>query len=126
MNRLVLLGIIGSLLLQLGCGGTSSPPSPPGPNGDHDRTVLDAPPSPRRVMIPPANRSLRGTVVQVWVFVDERGRVVSDSTRLEPPTRDRDFNQRLIREAVEWVFRPALRGGNAVASWFDYRIEMRN
>jgi hypothetical protein len=59
----------------------------------------------------------------VWVFVDERGRVVSDSTRLEPPTSDRDFNQRLIHSAAEWTFRPALRGGNLVASWFPYTLE---
>jgi hypothetical protein len=76
------------------------------------------------MIIPPANRDLRGTEVQVWVFVDEVGRVVADSTRLEPPTRDRDFNRRLIREAAEWVFRPARQEGRAVASWFPYRISM--
>lgn len=82
------------------------------------------PPSPRGMIIPPTNRSLRGTEVQVWVFVDERGQVVSDSTRLDPPTRDNDFNRRLIREAAEWVFRPAMRQGTPVASWFPYRITM--
>ncbi|HUF74772.1 MAG TPA: hypothetical protein VMM35_00775 [Longimicrobiales bacterium] len=82
------------------------------------------PPSPRGMIIPPANRDLRGAEVQVWVFVDEVGRVVADSTRLEPPTRDRDFNRRLIREASEWVFRPARQEGRAVASWFPYKISM--
>ena len=82
------------------------------------------PASPRGMIIPPTNRSLRGTEVQVWVFVDERGRVVSDSTRLDPPTRDRGFNRRLIREAAEWVFRPAVQEGSPVASWFPYRISM--
>jgi hypothetical protein len=82
------------------------------------------PPTPRGMIIPPANRNLKGTTVEVWVFVDERGRVVSDSTRLNPPTRDRSFNQRLMREAAEWVFRPATRGGKAVASWFPYTISM--
>ena len=33
-----------------------------------------------------------------------------DSTRLNPPTSDKGFNQRLIREASEWVFRPATQG----------------
>jgi hypothetical protein len=82
------------------------------------------PPSPRGMIIPPANESLKGTTVEVWVFVDERGVVVPDSTRLNPPTRDRGFNQRLIREAAEWVFRPATQGGEPVASWFPYRISM--
>ena len=82
------------------------------------------PASPRGMIIPPANRNLRGTEVQVWVFVDETGRVVSDSTRLDPPTRDGDFNRRLIREASEWSFRPARQEGRAIASWFPYRISM--
>lgn len=82
------------------------------------------PATPRGMIIPPTNRSLRGTEVQVWVFVDERGRVVADSTRLDPPTRDRGFNRRLIEEASEWVFRPAVQEGRPVASWFPYRISM--
>jgi hypothetical protein len=82
------------------------------------------PASPRGMIIPPMNRDLRGTEIQVWVFVNERGRVVSDSTRLDPPTRDRGFNRRLIREAAEWVFRPAVLEGRPVASWFPYRISM--
>lgn len=82
------------------------------------------PASPRGMIIPPSNRDLRGTQVQVWVFVDENGSVVADSTRLDPPTKDGDFNRRLIREAAEWVFRPARQEGRPVASWFPYRISM--
>ena len=82
------------------------------------------PATPRGMIMPPTNGDLRGTEVQVWVFVDERGRVVADSTRLDPPTRDRGFNRRLIREASEWVFRPAVQEGRAVASWFPYKIAM--
>ena len=82
------------------------------------------PPTPRGMIIPPANDALRGTTVEVWVFVDEQGRGVPDSTRLNPPTKDRRFNQRLIREASEWVFRPAQQAGKAVASWFPYQISM--
>lgn len=82
------------------------------------------PATPRGMIIPPANKSLKGTTVEVWVFVDAQGQVVPDSTRLNPPTRDRGFNERLIREAAEWVFRPAVQGGAAVASWFPYRISM--
>ena len=82
------------------------------------------PPSPRGMIIPPANRSLRGQEVQVWVFVNELGRVVADSTQLRPPTSDRDFNSRLVREASEWIFEPAKKGGKAVGSWFPYTISM--
>jgi hypothetical protein len=82
------------------------------------------PASPRGMIIPPTNRDLRGTEVQVWVFVDAAGHVVADSTRLDPPTRDSAFNRRLIREAAEWIFRPAVQEGHPVASWFPYRISM--
>jgi hypothetical protein len=82
------------------------------------------PAQPRGMIIPPTNRDLRGTEVQVWVFVDASGQVVPDSTRLDPPTRDRGFNRQLIREAAEWVFRPAIDQGRPVASWFPYRISM--
>lgn len=82
------------------------------------------PPSPRGMIIPPTNKSLRGSQVQVWVFVNERGRVVPDSTRLNPPTSDRGFNRRLIEEASEWVFNPAMMEGKPVAAWFPYTISM--
>jgi len=84
----------------------------------------NVPPSPRGMIIPPANRSLRGQRVEVWVFVDERGRVVADSTRLRPPSSDRSYNARLIREAAEWFFAPAKDGGRSVASWFTFTISM--
>ncbi len=99
----------------LGAGGT----------GDSGRSGADlVPPSPRGMIMPPANRSLRGRQVEVWVFVDEAGRVVADSTRLRPPTPDRDFNRRLIEEAAEWVFDPARQHGRPVAAWFPYTISM--
>lgn len=94
-----------------------------GGNAAEGRNRLQ-PATPRGMIIPPTNSDLRGTEVQVWVFVDAQGRVVADSTRLDPPTRDRGFNRRLIREASEWVFRPAIREGQPVASWFPYRISM--
>ena len=82
------------------------------------------PPTPRGMIMPPTNRSLRGRSVDVWVFVDETGRVVADSTRLDPPTSDNGFNERLIAEAADWIFRPATKGGQPVASWFPYTIKM--
>ncbi len=82
------------------------------------------PPSPRGMTIPPTSRDLRGTEVQVWVLVDETGRVVADSTWLEPPTSDDGFNRRLIREAATWLFRPARQNGRPVAAWFPYRLIM--
>ncbi len=108
-------------------------PGPPGlSDGDGEgdggtaaeglRRVL--PPTPRGMIIPPANKGLRGVEVQVWVFVNERGRVVADSTRLDPPTRDRSFNRQLAREAAQWVFRPGTLDGKPVAAWFPYVISM--
>lgn len=94
-----------------------------GGNVDEGRFRLQ-PATPRGMIIPPTNRDLRGTAVQVWVFVNAAGRVVADSTRLDPPTRDRGFNRRLISEAAEWIFRPAVQEGKPVASWFPYRITM--
>ena len=82
------------------------------------------PPSPRGMIIPPTNRRLRGSSVQVWVFVSAAGRVVPDSTRLSPPTSDRGFNRRLVEEAAEWIFNPATREGQPVAAWFPYTISM--
>jgi hypothetical protein len=94
-----------------------------GGNAESGRYRLE-PPTPRGMIIPPSNKTLKGTKVEVWVFVDDQGKVVPDSTRLNPPTKDKSFNQRLVREASEWVFRPATKGGKAVASWFPYTISM--
>ncbi len=80
------------------------------------------PPSPRGMIIPPSNRSLRGQEIQIWVFVNEFGRVVADSTRLQPPTSDSDYNDRLVRVAAEWIFEPARKGGQAVSSWFPVMV----
>ena len=82
------------------------------------------PPSPRGMIIPPANKKLKGEQVQVWVFVSETGRVVADSTQLRPPTSDGDFNRRLIREAADWIFEPGRKGGKPTATWFPYTISM--
>lgn len=82
------------------------------------------PPTPRGLIIPPTNNRLRGQEIQVWVFVNENGRVVADSTRIEPPTSDRRFNQQIITEAAQWVFQPARRDGRPVPSWFPYTISM--
>lgn len=80
------------------------------------------PPSPRGMIVPPNHESLKGKRVDVWVFVDARGRVVADSTRLDPPTSNRGYNRRLIAEASEWVFNPAKRNDQPVAAWTLYTI----
>ena len=82
------------------------------------------PPSPRGLILPPSNRPgrVRGKEVAVWVFVTDRGRVVSDSTRVLPSTGDRGFDRRLREQAAEWVFEPAKKGGRPVAEWFRYTI----
>jgi hypothetical protein len=82
------------------------------------------PPSPRGMIMPPSNSALKGREIEVWVFVNAQGQVVADSTRLRPPTSDDDFNRQLLREAAQWVFEPARKGGEAVAAWFPYTISM--
>jgi periplasmic protein TonB len=96
-----------------GSGGT-------GEEGD-SRTIA---PSPRGLILPPSDRParVRGNTVTVYVFVTERGRVVPDSTRLDPSSGDRGYDNRLRRQAADWVFNPARRGGQAVAEWFQYVI----
>ena len=80
------------------------------------------PPTPRGMIMPGFADALKDRSVAIWVWVDVTGRVVPDSTRLEPPTSDRDLNRRLIREAADWVFEPARQGGQPVATWYDYRV----
>ncbi len=87
-------------------------------------TTRVIPPSPRGIIIPPTNEGLRGREIEVWVFVNEQGRVVADSTRLQPPTPDQGFNQQLLGEAAQWVFEPARQNGSPVAAWFPYTISM--
>lgn len=82
------------------------------------------PPSPRGIILPPTNDELRGRQIEVWVFVNERGQVVPDSTRLQPPTSDPSFNQLLMGEAARWIFEPARQDGAPVAAWFPYTISM--
>jgi hypothetical protein len=81
-------------------------------------------PVPRGMILPPADRprGVRGREVTVWVFVTDQGRVVADSTRLEPPTSDSGYNRRLKRSAAEWSFDPARKSGRAVAAWYPYQI----
>jgi outer membrane biosynthesis protein TonB len=83
------------------------------------------PPSPRGLILPPSDRpgSVRGKEVDVWVFVSANGRVIADSTRLDPRTTGNGgFDDRLKKQAAEWVFEPARRGGQAIAEWFRYTI----
>lgn len=83
------------------------------------------PPSPRGLILPPSDRpgSVRGKEVDVWVFVNAEGRVLADSTRLDPRTTGNGgFDDRLKKQAAEWVFEPARKGGKPVAEWFRYTI----
>lgn len=81
-------------------------------------------PSPRGMILPPSDRPSRvkGMTVTVYVFVAASGAVVSDSTRISPSTGDSRFDRRLRDDAAQWKFRPAMRGGQAVAAWFPYTI----
>lgn len=81
-------------------------------------------PRPRGILIPPDDRpaSARGQEITVWVFVTPAGRVLADSTRLEPPTSDGRYNNRLRKTVSDWVFEPARRAGRAVAAWYPFQI----
>ena len=92
-----------------------------GGTADEGRFRL-TPPTPRAMILPTFADALKDRGVAIWVWVDRTGRVVPDSTRLEPPTSDRRLNERLIAEAADWIFAPARQGGETVASWFDYRV----
>lgn len=83
-------------------------------------------PRPRGILIPPAGRpeSARGQEITVWVFVGSNGRVVADSTRLDPPTRDGRYNNRLRQTVSDWVFEPARRAGQAVSAWYPFQVIM--
>lgn len=81
-------------------------------------------PRPRGILIPPSGQpaSARGQEITVWVFVQSNGRVLPDSTRLDPPTSDRRYNDRLRQTVSDWVFDPARRAGAAVAAWYPFQI----
>ena len=93
-------------------------------NGGTDPEGRDPTPAPRGMILPvDTPRNLRGFELKVWVFVNERGVVVADSTWLDPPSRDRRYNQRVLSEAAEWSFNPAVRDGVPVAAWFSWLIK---
>lgn len=109
---------------QTGAGTETGTGRGDGGNADEGRFRL-VPPSPRGLILPPSDRPnrLRGREIDVWVFINVRGQVVADSTRLDPTsTGDRKFDDRLVKQAAEWVFEPARRAGEAVAEWFRYTI----
>ncbi len=80
------------------------------------------PATPRGLIWPFDHEDLKGKEVDFWVFVDATGRVVADSTRLDPPTSNRGLNRRLIADAAEWLFNPALRNDQPVAAWTLYKV----
>lgn len=80
---------------------------------------------PRGLIPPPDHDDLKGVEVTIWVFVTEYGQVVADSTRLDPPTRNRNLNQQIIREAAEWLFYPATRRGEPISAWTSYTFSKR-
>lgn len=93
-----------------------------GTEGEGDSGLVA--PTPRAMFLPPADRprSVRGRELTVWVFVNPDGRVAPDSTRLEPPTPDRGYNNRLRQSAAQWRFNPATRAGRPVGAWYPYEI----
>lgn len=116
-------------------GGVGEPAETPGAGteatGEGDAGTSDAgrfrvvPPNPRGIIMPPggAPRNTRGRTFTVYVFVDPRGRVVSDSTRLIPSSGNGRWDRGVIERANEWVFEPARREGRPVAEWWSFEFD---
>lgn len=104
--------------------GDPGPPGPPGLEGDGEGNgggqASFTEPDPLSMIIPTGKKKY---ATGVWVFVNESGRVVADSTWLDPPTKDRKLNRMLIEEAAKWRFHPATRNGKPVAWWFRYGLQ---
>lgn len=84
------------------------------------------PPRPTGIFMPPTSGrpdDLRGKEIEIWVYVTAAGRVVPDSTRLNPSTGDRGFDRRLRERAAGWVFEAASKDGQPVSEWFRYTIK---
>jgi TonB family protein len=82
-------------------------------------------PDPWGMITPPLTNippEARGRAVRVRVFVNEAG--IVDSVRLVSATPSREYNERIIRQAYEWTFKPAQRGGRRVAAWFEYTLDV--
>lgn len=103
-------------------------PGPPGLEGDGagnggtgtEGGSVYVEPKARGLTMPPNHKNLRQ--LTIWVFVDESGRVVADSIRLDPPTKDRKLNREILKRAARWRFVPASRNGQPVAAWTSYAV----
>jgi hypothetical protein len=49
---------------------------------------------------------------------------VSDSTRLDRSSGDSKFDKRIKEQAAEWQFKPGMRAGVAIATWFQYTLTL--
>ena len=63
--------------------------------------------------------------VTLRLYVDEYGRPVPDSTRVETPSTYPDFDSSAVTGAKDLVFRPALRGGKAIPYPVLFPIKFR-
>lgn len=96
--------------------GVSSGGERTGSSGEPGRI---SPPVPRSLLPqwdPPSE--VRGTRVTVRVEVARDGRPTGQ-VRLEPPTENEDFNQRLRQTLTSLRYRPATRAGEPVEAWAE-------
>lgn len=92
-----------------------------GTDGDGGGGLRSVAPVPQRA-VQPRHRDLEDQRVAIRVFVDAEGRVVADSTRLEPPPSSEELARHLRSEAAGWLFRPARENGTAVAAWWSFEV----
>ena len=87
-------------------------------------TEIKVPPLPRSIVIPQIIAGQGLGERQIEVFVDESGKVVSDSTRIFSPNTSNSVQSQLFDKASEWVFDPARIADKPVSSWFSYTIRI--
>ncbi len=93
--------------------------------GKLGKTLLHkVPPLPRSIVVPQFITGQSLVEIKVEVFVDENGKVVSDSTRIFSPDTNSAVRTQLLQKASEWIFDPARIADKPVSSWFSYTIRM--
>jgi protein TonB len=126
MNRTWWTGLV---LLLAACGG--APRQTPPETAAADQTpafeppVVTNPESP--VSYPPDlyDQQVEGTVV-LRLYVDERGQVVADSTRIAESSGYPGLDSAALRAVPDMHFAPARRAGHAVAATFLQPVNFRH
>ena len=108
-------------------GNSPGPPGIEGGTGQGDGGTAEeglfrlVPPSPRGMIMPPANDKLKGREVEVWVFVDERGSAARSQIHTSSGYPALDNAAAQIVEQME--FSPAMNRDKPVGVWIAQPID---